>query len=362
MPIDSGKKVIILYILQVLRKYTDENHTMTQQDIRDKLRSDYDMDVSRATIKRNIADLIDADYEIKYREVRRTYVDRNTGETEENIIYTDLYYVHDFLESELRLLIDGLLFSRSVPYTARKDLIDKLADLSGSHFSKRMKRVHNMSADGPQNRDLFWNIEVLDQAIEEGKQVEITYGYFGTDMKLHENLNADGSVKRQVLNPYQLAACEGRYYLICNNDKYNTVANYRVDRIISVDMLDTPVKRKSEVAGLEDGLDLQKYVYQNLNMFSGEPEKAEFEIPSGAVSLVIDFFGKHVRFFDRGDGTVSCSLMVSREAMKRWAAQFAGVVRVTSPAELVEDVKAEIRKSAENYGMKVEKGSGLPCQ
>ena len=36
MPLDSGKKIIILYILNILRKYTDAGHTMTQQEIADK--------------------------------------------------------------------------------------------------------------------------------------------------------------------------------------------------------------------------------------------------------------------------------------------------------------------------------------
>ena len=30
---ETGKKVIILYILQILQKYTDSGHTMTQQQI-----------------------------------------------------------------------------------------------------------------------------------------------------------------------------------------------------------------------------------------------------------------------------------------------------------------------------------------
>ena len=64
MPLDSGKKIIILYILNILRKYTDADHTMTQQEIADKLLSDYGMPVNRATVKRNVADLIDADYDI----------------------------------------------------------------------------------------------------------------------------------------------------------------------------------------------------------------------------------------------------------------------------------------------------------
>ena len=348
---ESGKKIIILYILQILRKYTDENHTMTQQQIADKLLSEYGIEVNRATIKRNLSDLIDAGYGISYKEVTRYHTDKKTGEKEENTIYTDLYYEHDFTESELHMLIDGLLFSRSVPYKPRKDLIEKLGNLSSSYFSKRMRHVHSMSADAPQNPGLFYNIEILDEAIAEGKQVEITYGYYGTDLKLHKAVNEDGSEKVQLLNPYQLVASEGRYYLICNKDNYDNVANYRIDRITGIRKLDTPVKPKSQVAGLEDGLKLQDYVYQNVNMFAGQPETVEFEIPKSAVSLVIDFFGKHPSFHEKPDGTVSCTLKVSRAAMRHWASQFATVVRVVSPPELAEEVREEIRKAARNYGM-----------
>jgi len=350
---ESGKKIIILYILQILRKYTDFNHTMTQQQIAEKLKDDYGLDVNRTTVKRNITDLIDAGYDIQYTEVVRSHVDKKTGEREENVIYTDLYYEHDFTESELRMLIDGLLFSRSVPYRQRRQLIDKLGKLSSSYFNQRMNHVHCMSADSPQNPELFHTIDVLDEAITNGKQVRITYGYYGTDLKLHKSRGTDGSEKRQVLNPYQMLASEGRYYLICNNDRHENVANYRIDRIMNIEMLDTPVKPRNQVVGLEDGLNLQEYVYQNLNMFSGKAEIVEFEIPSGSVSLVIDFFGKHVSFTEQENGIVSCRLLVSREAMKRWAVQFAGTVHVTSPRELVEDIRQEIVKAAEHYELKV---------
>ena len=103
--------------------------------------------------------------------------------------------------------------------------------------------------------------------------------------------------------------------------------------------------------GLEDGLKLEKYLYQHVNMFSGEPEKVEFIIPKSFVSVVIDFFGSHVSFFDKGDDTVSCNIEVSREAMRHWAGQFADVVRVVSPPELVEEIREDIRKANANYGI-----------
>ena len=346
---ESGKKIIILYILNILRKYTDSTHTMTQQQIAEKLRSDYGMEVNRSTVKRNIQDLIDAEYDIGFREVTRSHTDKSTGEKEENVIYTDLYYQHDFTESELHMLIDGLLFSRSVPYKARKELIDKLGGLSSSYFNQRMNHVRCMSSDSPENKRLFYNIDILDEAIVEGKQVRITYGYYGMDMKLHRNTNPDGSEKWQVLNPYQMVANEGRYYLICNKDNYDTVANYRIDRIVDIEKLETPVKPKNQVEGLEEGLNMEDYVYQNLNMFSGKPEKVEFLIPRSAVSLVIDFFGKHVSFHEQEDGNICCSLLVSRESMRRWAVQMAGVVRVISPEGLVEEIREEIRRAMEVY-------------
>ena len=351
MPAENGKKIIILYILQILRRYTDADHTMTQQQIAEKLQSIYGLEVNRATVKRNISDLIDAGYDIQYTEVTRTHTDKKTGEKEENTIYTDLYFEHEFTEPELHMLIDGLLFSRSVPYKQRKQLIDTLGNLSSAYFNQRMNHVHCMSADSPQNPELFHTIDILDEAITGGKQVRITYNYYGTDMKLHPGMNADGSVKRQTLNPYQMVASEGRYYLICNNDHHSTVSNYRVDRITDIELLETSVKPKNQVEGLEDGLNLQDYVYQNLNMFSGKAEKVELVIPKGSVSLIIDFFGKHVSFHEQDDGNVSCRLLVSTEAMKHWAVEHANIVRVVSPESLVEEVRAELKKAAVLYGM-----------
>ena len=348
---DSGKKIIILYILKILRDYTDEDHPMTQAQIAEKLESEYGLKVNRATVKRNITDLIDAEYAIQYKEVYRSHINRQTGEKEEDVIYTDLYYEHEFTESELHMLIDGLLFSRSVPYKPRKQLIDKLGKLSSSYFNQRMNHVRCMTADSPQNPQLFYIIDVLDEAIETGKQVRIVYGHYGPDYKLRPGLNTDGSEKEQTLNPYQLVANEGRYYLICNNDKYSTVANYRVDRIMRIAILDTPSRPKSEVQGLENGLDLPEYVYQNLNMFTSPPEDVEFIVRESYVPLVIDFFGKHVSFFEREDGSFSCRLKVSREAMTHWAAEHAGIVKVVSPLSLVEEIREEIRKAMTLYGM-----------
>ena len=50
MDSEAGKKIIILYILQILQKYTDANHPMTQQQIAEKLRGEYGIEVNRSTV------------------------------------------------------------------------------------------------------------------------------------------------------------------------------------------------------------------------------------------------------------------------------------------------------------------------
>ena len=49
----------LYYILNILKQYSDEDHPMTQQQIADRLLSDYDMPVDRRTVKSNVMDLIE---------------------------------------------------------------------------------------------------------------------------------------------------------------------------------------------------------------------------------------------------------------------------------------------------------------
>ena len=74
--------------------------------------------------------------------------------------------------------------------------------------------------------------------------------------------------------------------------------------------------------------------------------------PDIKVSLVIDFFGEHVSFHNtRQKEIISCRLKVSKEAMKHWAVEHANIVKVVSPASLVNAIREEIRKANELYGI-----------
>ena len=106
------KKLLIMNILDILRRYSDADHRLSQKDIIDILQTEYEMVADRKAIKRNLMNLIDFGYNLEFSEsVRRN------KDGEEEVIYTDWYLERDFSDAELRLLIDSLLFSKHIPYS-----------------------------------------------------------------------------------------------------------------------------------------------------------------------------------------------------------------------------------------------------
>lgn len=159
------KNMLIMNILEILKKHSDENHRLNQKDIIDLLDSEYKMKVDRKAVKRNLMNLLDFGYELEY-----TETPRKNKKGEEEIIYSDWYLVRDFTDAELRLLIDSLLFSKHIPYSQCKELIEKLERLSNKYFKAKVKHIRNLPEKMPNNKQIFYVIEILDEAISKGKK------------------------------------------------------------------------------------------------------------------------------------------------------------------------------------------------
>lgn len=348
MPV-SGKKTLILNILDILRRYSDEEHRLSQKDIVDILRREYDMIVERKSIRRNILSLREYGYEIEYSETVRMVPNRRTGEMEESYLWSDFYLVRDFTDSELRLLIDGLLFSKHIPYSQCRELVEKMEGLSNTYFRSRVRHIRTMPDTMPPNKQLFYTIEVLDDAISQMKQAAFCYNSYGVDKKLHPRLNEDGSVKEYIVSPYQIAAANGRYYLICNTQPHDNVSHYRLDRITDIRLLDTAMRPAKTVQGLEHGFDLPKHMAEHLYMFSGESRPVRFRAKKSILNDVIDWFGTDIRFSDESSDEVTASVSVNLKAMRLWAIQYGPYVKVLSPQSLAEEVKQDMQQALSQY-------------
>ncbi len=336
------KKLLPMLILDILRKYSDADHRLSQRDIVDILKDEYDMTADRKTVRRNIGNLMDMGYEIEYSEAIRMMPNPKTGELEENSIMSDLYLVREFTDSELRLLIDSLLFSKHLPYNQCKELVEKLEKLSSNYFKSHMKHIHTMPETLPRNPQLFYTIEILDEAISHAKKVSFTYLEYGTDKKQHRKCRTDGSVREYIVSPYQMAAQDGKYYLICNYDKYNDISNYRIERIADIRLLDESAKPFESLTGADGKrLDLAKYMAEHIYMYSSDNARVKFRIVKPMITDVIDIFGRNVSFSDETETHVTVTAHVNEAAMKQFAKSYAPDVMVLEPEQLRATVRSE---------------------
>ena len=173
MPLKQPKKLLILNILDILRKYSDEEHRLSQKDIAEILKTEYDMTADRKAIRRNILNLMDCGYNIEYSESIRMVPNPKTGVPEESYLWSDFYLERDFTDGELRLLIDSLLFSKHIPYSQCKELVGKLEGLSNVYFRSRVKHIARLPEDKTDNKQLFLTIELLDEAISRGAEGQL---------------------------------------------------------------------------------------------------------------------------------------------------------------------------------------------
>ena len=151
MPGIQPKKMLILNILEILKRHTKPGQAITQKKIAEYLEKDYGMVAERKAIRRNLAELMDSGFPIRTgKESTRNMVNRETGETEENIAYSDFYYEHTFSDAELRMLIDSVLFSRSTPQKQGKDLIRKLEDLTDESFHYKVSHITSLPENQPE--------------------------------------------------------------------------------------------------------------------------------------------------------------------------------------------------------------------
>lgn len=329
--------MVTINILDILKKYTDMNHRFTQAEIMDILKKEYGMRVDRKTVKRNLMNLLDMDCGVDCTEVPRTGKEGN-----DTSICTDWYIQREFTDSELRLLIDSVLFSKSIPYRQGKNLIEKLKSLSNIYFDEKIRHICRLPDNQPENKEMFYTIDILNEAINHNKKVGFTYNVYGTDKKLHAKRE-----EAYVVNPYQMAVNNGRYYLVCNYDKYDNLSNYRIDRITNIKILDE--KRKPIKNTAEGEFTLPQHMTEHIYMFSGESIRAKFKTQNYIVDQLIDWFGTGIDIKPINDMECIVSVRVNKRAFFCWALQYGMHIEVIEPSEMRNQLAEAARGILKKY-------------
>ena len=321
----EAKKTLIMRIYQTLENYSDEEHPLKQQDIIDILNRDFDIVCERKAVGRNISYLKEMGYDIES-DARGSYL-------------ASRHFEH----AELRLLIDSVLSSRHVNQTHSKQLIDKLIELGGRNFKSHVKHVYSVKDwEKTQNRDFFLNVEIADEAIEQGKKIAFEYNRTGLDGKLH----ATGT---HTASPYQMLLHNQRYYLMLRDDKYDTVSYDRLDKITNMRVLDEPALPLNENDGFKRGINYNEIATGMPYMFSDKPQLVTLKCKDFMTDELSDWFGASFEARKAEDGYFEATLKASPRAMLYWVLQYNDKVEVLRPESLREEVVKTLESALKLY-------------
>ena len=264
---DKNNAMRLFRILEILQKHSDKDHPLSQQDIIRMLWDKYEIHAERKTIKSNLMNLEGMGFDINYDEA-----DRSKNTPKKNTVTSKYYMNNEFTDSELRLLIDSVLYSPYISACQSKQLIQKLQNQSSEYFKSHTKHIALLPSRKSENKQLFHTIDIIDEAITNKKMIAFKHLHYGTDLELHVDRAFNvrthelGSEIKWRVSPYQMAMCDGKYYLICHH-VHDKIVHYRLDRMKDVEILqDMEAKPfKTLIGSHGQNLNLKEYQEHRLN-------------------------------------------------------------------------------------------------
>lgn len=328
MALASNKKLSIFYILKILQEYSDENHLLTQAEIANKLYNLYGLECERKSISSNIDSLIDLNFDI---------IKTSNG----------CYLAsREFEPSEISFLIDAVFSSKSINSKHSKELAQKLSGMLSKYKRNNYKYIYKADEiNRTDNKQLFYTIDILHQAIEENKQVEFNYNRYYFD----KEKNDKKKLKKYVVNPYFLINNQGKYYLVCNYDYFDKIANYKIDLITNIKIVDKPIKPITKLQGCENGIDIAKYANENIYMFNNKSVVATLQINQEySVNYVQEWFGNNAKFFKKND-KVFAQVKANEQALVFWCLQYGETIELVEPQQTRNLIKDQVKKLCDRY-------------
>lgn len=323
---DNDSKLRLLYIEKMLQG-TDEGHPLTNADIMRLLEEKYGMTTHRTTIPADIDLLIKTGMEIEVvnSKPKKYYLNE---------------YARVFSLPELKMLVDSVASSKFITKKKSDDLIEKIVTLGAPSSIPSLKR--NLWSEGrikQENERIYYNIEAVNQAINEGKK--ISFQYFQYDVKKEKKLKYGGVPYK--FSPFALVWNGDYYYIVGYSDKHNGIGNFRIDRIAKA-----PQILEEDAVPLPKNFDIAEYTNGMLRMYNSERCDVELICDNSVMDSIIDKFGVNAKTYayDMTSFKLEVNVAVTHVFLS-WVFGFGGKVKIKSPAEVKQQYADMIKKVSE---------------
>lgn len=323
---DNDAKLRPLYLAQILKERTDEDHYLSTSQLCSILKNEYGIDTHRTTIK--------SDIEI----LQKAGIGIQTVRSTQNLYN---YIEREFDIPELKLLIDAVQSSKFITKTKSDQLVSKLTSLASINKAIELKR--NLVVDGrikSENEQIYYIIDSINDAINNKKKIRFQKVEY--NVKKEAILHNGGEF--YTFSPYSLVWDGDFYYVVGYSDKYKSIGSHRVDRI----------HRQPEI--LDDaavtapaGFNINKFINTMFRMYNAPRREVELICDNGVMDAIIDKFGSNVNTYawDQNNFRVIAEVAVGK-VFFNWIFGFEGKVKIKAPEDVKQQYKAMVLKASEN--------------
>lgn len=382
----EGRTIQILKILSLL---TDEEHSLSKDEIRELLRlyraakygklyNQESYNTITSTMEQLIEELDpleytnenDSDYRIFYEGYKENRFKENQSEKSGKTksakakSISRFSYNHILSHKELDSLIEQICFSTIISEDQKVEMIKKLVSTASVYYKSPFwdgeklkfnpKAVHGrFDSKKSRNRDQFIkNIAILQEAINNLAQIKFCFNRYNSDGVLEQT-----SDYIHELSPYHVVVYHDNFYCIGLKKDDKRIWHYRVDLMSDIEIMhdENGVIIPIEVSAF-DGLPIsnvewnpEKYMSEHINMAYDEPRDIHIKIKNTDYTILHDWFGNHYFKTDlqMEDGYSIAKVKSSPSMMVHWAMQYSDKVEIID-----EDIRLKIIEEIEKISQK----------
>ena len=305
----------IIELLRFLYQQTDEAHAVTVSEMIEYLKSKGIPSV-RQTVYTDLEALDTAGIDIV--QIKSTQ---------------NRYFIGSriFEYPELKMLVDAVASSKVISAKKSQALIQKLGQLTSIQQAEQLQRLASLSSRvKPHNEKVYYIIDSIQTANLDQHQISFQYYEYTPEKK--KILKHDGY--RYILDPYALEWKNDHYYLIGYSHKHKGIAHFRVDRLTSVEPLDSKFQPMPD-------FDVAAYTNKMVDMFAAEhAEQVKLLCSNELMRVIIDHYGEDIEISPYDDTHFTVIIEVNPSGtFYGWVFKFMGKIRILSPQSCVDKMQ-----------------------
>lgn len=298
-----------LTVLQALKAHTSSENPLSYNELMGCIPEEERID--RRSFYKIIKELIDLSFPIKVKQEGRRFT---------------YFYQHFLSTAQLWIVVQTILDNPSFSIDEKKEFLEQLKKevpfKTINFILPNDSSIEKHFGSG----NVLSTITLLLEAIKQKKKVQ--FQYFDYTIKKEKNYRK----KRYELSPYALLTNNQKYYCVFYSDEHQSFANYRIDKIDHLIIIETPATVVP--------FDQTQWKNQSFFMYAGKYQTITVSFHEKIMSQMIEQFDQQmiVSKYENQRYQASIKTAIS-PAILFWLLQFQNDIKILSPIFLQEEIR-----------------------